>query len=505
MSLLFLPLLSLTFSVQPILIQRAIDNLSKLSFYLYLLLFAVISNFILQILQFNLMNKVAQSVVADIRSKLFAVFESLPLAYFDQTPVGRSVSRMTSDLEQLSESFSGGLLLVLMDCVNIIFIFAFMIYLNLRLTLIVTVFLIPIIFASKYYQEVFQKANLQARLELSKLNSFLHQSVVGIQIVQIHNAIAWAESKFQNINQQYFQANDESIKSDAQISAIIELLSLLSVVVLVWIASSGLKIWLSAGILIAFVQYCQFLFEPIRNLADRFSIIQSAFTALKRVDQVLAEKPENLAGQAITINPRQAIISFKNVYFRYKPDEDWVLENFSFDLYQGQKLGILGRTGAGKSTIIKLLIALYQIEKGSIEIFGQNINELSKTELREKISIIHQDSYIFAGNLLDNIYLSREVDLDNSEILNFVKLDPSLILSERAANISSGQQQVINFLRVYLGKPLVVVMDEATSKIDSATEKYLESKSEKFFQDKTVIVIAHRTESLKNCDLILQI
>jgi ATP-binding cassette subfamily B protein len=513
-SLLLLPLGSITYSIQPIIVQRAIDNLPSLWTYVAVLLAVVLLNFVLQILQFYLINKVGQGIVSDMRQKLFMHMEKLPLSFFDRTPVGRSVSRLTSDIEQLSESFAGGLILVLLDIVNIMGILAFMFYLNTKLTLIILAFLIPVFILSNFYQEKFQTANLQARVELSKLNSFLHQNIIGIKVVQIHNALNWTNQRFADINQKYFKANDESIKSDAQLSALIEMISLLAILVLIFICSKFFSdLVVSAGLIIAFIQYSQSLFEPIRNLTDRFTVIQSAFTALARIEEVFGENTElYLEGDLIEShkNHIEPVISFENVSFRYKPDSNWVLRDFNLKVFAGEKIGIVGRTGQGKSTLIKILTGMYQIENGSIKIYGKNINEISKKDLREKISVIHQDSYIFAGDLFENIYLNRNIDPDLNiqklhELLSEAQIDHKTELSERAANISSGQQQMINFLRVYVSDPLIVVLDEASSRIDESTEsvmhKYLNAK----FKDKTMILIAHRTKTLNECDRIIDL
>lgn len=523
-ALVLLPLSSFTYSVQPLILQKAIDgpltagNLDTLGIYVLALAAAVIANFLLQIYQFLLMNKVGQNVVANIRFELFAHLEKLSMRFFDRTPVGRSVSRITSDMEQLAESFVGGLVLILLDIFNVIGILAFMFYLNWKLSLAVSVFLIPIYFITGYYQEVYRKANLDARKELSALNSFLQQNIVGISVVQLLNSANKSMRKFAENNLGYFKANDESIRADAQLSAAIETISIIAIASLIYISmliilgKSAFIDGLTIGIILAFIQYAQSLFEPIRNLSDRFTIVQSAFTAIERMKQLLDEPIEIKDGTIDHIDSKNLTIEFKDVWFKYDIHEDshWILKGLSFKVEPGQKVAIIGRTGSGKSTIIKLLTRLYEPQRGEILIGGINIQDLKQSTLRELIAVVHQDSYIFAGDLDANINLNRDpAKLNTSLAKAFLelapKLDSKISLSERGANISAGEEQVINFARAVVTNPPILVLDEATSSVDVSTEKQIQKSLQEFLQNKTAIIIAHRLETTKFCDLVLKI
>ena len=520
--LLLLPLSSISFSIQPVIMQRAIDGpLSKGDFsglwvFALALGLAVLFNFFAQIWQFWLVNIIGQDLIASLRLKIFSHLERLPMSFFDKTPVGRSVSRITSDLEQLSESLAGGLVLVVLDLLNIVTILVFMLYLSPVFALVVSSFLIPIYFLSIYYQEKFRKANLDSRQELAKLNSFLQQNIVGISVVHALNSIKKSMRIFDDNNKKYFQANDQSIKADAQLSALIELVSLLAIVCLILLSlkiiDSTFHIPISIGIILAFIQYTQSLFEPIRNLTDKFTVIQSAFTALERVNQILEEKEEifdiknPLKIPALNTLQNQPLIEFKNVWFRYSPNLPWVLQNINLKIYPGQKVAFVGKTGAGKTSIIKLMTRLYEVTSGEILLGGVNIKDIAQDDLRAFIGTVHQDSYIFAGDLLHNIQLNRNYSqIDWSlvqDMLSKSSLKLETQLSERATNISSGEEQLINFARVFSAHPPVIILDEASAKIDVKTENHLQQVLTKHIKNKTLIYVAHRLETISHCDRI---
>jgi ATP-binding cassette subfamily B protein len=526
-ALLLIPLSLITFAAQPYILQRAIDdslknfNLEKLYFYVLLLFLAVFLNFIVQSSQFWLINLIGQNSVADLRLNLFDHLQKLPMTYFDKTPVGRNVSRITSDIEQLSESFAGGVIFLILDIFNVVGILIFMFLLNWKLCLVITFFLIPIVFLIIKYQTLYRTANLEARKKLSEANSFLQQNIVGISVVHALNSVKKSIDKFTISNKEFFDANDATIKADSQLSAYIELVSFFALVAMIFMSSLILKNGiLTIGTVLAFLQYTQALFEPIRNLSDRFSVIQSAFTAAERVDQLLEENLEKDEGLIEGVQITNEIFRLDKISFRYsrpldlKNEDskeeiftDWVLKDLSLVFEKNKKYALVGRTGCGKSTIIKLLTRLYEIDSGEIFFCGKNINRYKKNALRSYIAVIHQDSYIFAGTLRDNIKLNRdENELDwefIKPLLSLINLDLESELSERATNISSGEAQVINFARALITKPEVIVLDEATAKIDIKTEQVLQKFLEDYLQTRTAIIIAHRLETIKNCDQIL--
>lgn len=548
-----LPLASFAFAMQPTIIQKAIDgplstlsslqklsaeNMNELNFFVLILIVAIVVHSAIQIFQAFAINILGQRMIADIRLKLFKHLEKLPMSFFDRNPIGRSVTRITNDVENLAESFAGGLITTIADMLNIIAIVAFMLYLNWMLCITLLMFLYPMLLMARYFQRQYRRSNLKARKELSKLNSFLQQNIVGISVVQLLNSLKKNMRIFDDYNREYFKANDDSIKADSSFSAGIELVSLWAIAVLVlisyWIIQ---KDALSVGIVIAFLQYTQILFEPIRNLSDRFTIIQSGFTALERMQHLLNEpliiddatnarnikvkrgladsKEARLGNKSIVVrkdelilDPTKITIEFDNVWFAYESGQ-WILEGLSFKINPGETVAIVGKTGAGKSTIIKLLSRLYEPQKGSIKINDVDIREIKQNDLRELMAIIHQDSYIFAGDIESNIVLGRDLNKINMDLakpfLESFTLDLHDELSERAANISAGEEQVISFARAVVNNPPIVVLDEATAKIDLKTEKIIQESLDKFVQDKTCIIIAHRLETIKKANRVLVI
>ncbi len=534
--LLLLPLGSFVFSVQPTIMQRAIDGpitayasyaslsvfIQALAPYLFYLLAAIAFTFVIQINLLYSINYLGQHMVADIRAKLFEHLESLPMKFFDKTPVGRNVTRITNDMEQLADSFAGGLILTLVDIVNALGIVAFMCYLNLQLSLAVIILLIPMYFIARYFQEQFRKANTIARAELSRTNSFLQQCVVGIDVVQALDASSRSIAKFNEINQSYFKANDDSIKADSAFSAAIELVAIASIAILIYLSKEILLAGslISIGVIIAFLQYAQTLFDPIRNLSDRFSIIQAGFTAAERISELLEEPvtisdpdPDEMVRIADIEREHGAefpTIEFRHVYFNYGKNQ--VLSDFNLVIKPNQTLGIVGKTGSGKSTIIKLLTRLYEAEQGEILINGINIRRIPQEDLRTFIAVVHQDSYIFAGDLESNLVLARtNTDMKLikpcTDILasNGIKLDAQL--DQRGTNISAGEEQVISLARALVTRPRVLVLDEASSNIDLNTESKLLNLVKTYHQENnsTIIAIAHRLDTLAGFDTLLQL
>jgi ATP-binding cassette subfamily B protein len=534
--LLLLPLGSLAYSIQPTIMQRAIDGpisayasyaslsvfLIALTPYLGILLLAIVVNFFIQINMLYTINYLGQHLVADIRAKLFDHLEHLPMKFFDKTPVGRNVTRITNDMEQLADSFAGGLILTVVDIVNALGIIAFMCYLNLRLSFAVIFLLIPMYFIARYFQEQFRVANIKARAELSHLNSFLQQCVVGIDVVQALDASKQSMRKFGEINKRYFRANDDSIKADSAFSAAIELVAIVTIALLIYLSKeilfSGSLI--SIGVIIAFLQYAQTLFDPIRNLSDRFSIIQAGFTAAERISELL-EEPISI----VDVDSDQAVmledlarefgaefptIEFRHVYFSYGTSP--VLEDFNLVIKPAESLALVGKTGSGKSSIVKLLTRLYEAQQGEILINGVNIKRIALEDLRNFISVVHQDSYIFSGDLNSNIGLGRSnvemVMADTClEVLSKSGIALGTVLEQRATNISAGEEQVINFARALVTKPRILILDEASANIDVATEtKLLESlRNYRSHYPVTLIAIAHRLETVADFDRVVDI
>lgn len=531
LSLILLPLSSIAFSLQPYLMQRAIDgplkagNYAELQIYIIIFLGAILFNFCVHLMQIYVINSTAQKIITDIRLKLFDHLEKLPMTFFDKNPVGRSVTRLTSDVEQLSDSFAGGMISVIIDCLNIITIIVFMLVINWKLCLCVVSFLIPVIFLAKYFQDSFRKSNHLARQKLSVLNSFLQQNIVGISVVQMLNCADKNKRIFDASNQEYFKANDKSIWADANFSAGIELVSIFSLLALLFLSKEILLSQaLTIGVLLSFLQYAQSLFEPVRNLSDRFTIIQSGFTAAERINELLKEtgaiedKEQSLKhspapclveGNDSRDLKSEYLIEFNDVWFRYSDLEDspWILKGVSFSIKPYEFVAIVGATGSGKSSIIKLLTRLYEPQQGEIKINGHDLKDIPLADLREFMGVIHQDSYIFAGDLRSNIELRRtDIHLDRAKpFLDRLNMNLDTKLNERATNISSGEEQLINFARAVVSEAQLLILDEATAKIDLNTEAFIQEELEHFRKNRTLLVVAHRLETIKNADKVISI
>lgn len=531
LSLILLPLSSIAFSLQPYLMQRAIDgplkagNYTELQIYIVIFLGAILFNFFIHLMQIYVINSTAQKIITDIRLKLFDHLEKLPMTFFDKNPVGRSVTRLTSDVEQLSDSFAGGMISVIIDCLNIITIIVFMSVINWKLCLCIVSFLVPVAVLARHFQNSFRKSNHLARQKLSVLNSFLQQNIVGISVVQMLNCADKNKRIFDVSNQEYFKANDKSIWADANFSAGIELISLFSVLALLFLSKEILLSQaLTIGVLISFLQYAQSLFEPVRNLSDRFTIIQSGFTAAERINELLKEtgaiqdKEQSLKQSPVNYlneidNSKdlksEYLIEFDDVWFRYSDSEDspWILKGISFKIKPYEFVAIVGATGSGKSSIIKLLTRLYEPQQGEIKINGQNLKDIPLSDLRKFTGVIHQDSYIFAGDLRSNIELGRkDINLDRAKpFLNKLNMNLDTKLNERATNISSGEEQLINFARAIVSEAPLLILDEATAKIDLNTEAFIQEELEHFRKNRTLLVVAHRLETIKNADKVISI
>jgi ATP-binding cassette subfamily B protein len=406
---------------------------------------------------------------------------------------------------------------VIIDCLNIITIIVFMLVINWKLCLCIVSFLVPVVFLAKYFQDSFRKSNHLARQKLSVLNSFLQQNIVGISVVQMLNCADKNKRIFDVSNQEYFKANDKSIWADASFSAGIELVSILSVLALLFLSKEILLSQaLTIGVLISFLQYAQSLFEPVRNLSDRFTIIQSGFTAAERINELLKETgaiQDNENAETEINNSRDVkseyLIEFNDVWFRYSDSEDspWILKGVNFKIRPSEFVAIVGATGSGKSSIIKLLTRLYEPQQGEIKINGHDLKDIPLADLRRFTGVIHQDSYIFAGDLRSNIELGRkDINLDRAKpFLNKLNMNLDTKLNERATNISSGEEQLINFARAIVSEAQLLILDEATAKIDLNTEAFIQEELEHFRKNKTLLVVAHRLETIKNADKVISI
>lgn len=442
-----------------------------------------------------------------------------PLIFFHKTPVGKLVTRITNDVEALGDVFATGAIGILSDVVYILAIIVTIFTLQWQLASLLVFLLIPVTGLIIYFQKQYRKANYTAREELSVLNSMLQENVMGINVVQLFQREKYNSELFRTVNERYRIAIDKTIFHDSAVSATLEWISLVAIAAVLWIGGIFiLQDSLTFGILSAFILYAQRLFDPLRQFADKFTMFQSGFTAIERISELMnipveiQDRHDNISFDENADQGKVGEIRFENVSFAYKPDE-YILKNLNFTINPGEKIAIVGPTGAGKSSIIRLLCRLYEPNQGRILVDGIDIRDITQAELRRHIGVILQESFIFAGDVRRNITLGEEYSLTEIEeaakvtnVDRFIRQLPDgydTILRERGANLSGGQKQLLAFARVAIRNPNILVLDEATSSLDVATEADTQEALEKLLVGKTAIIIAHRLSTIRNVDKIL--
>ena len=514
-------LLSFLGPIRPMLINYAIDNfiiisdpenLLKITVLLIALLFC--EGFI-QFFYIYLSTWIGQNVIKDLRAKIFKHIISLKMAYFDQTPIGQLVTRCVSDIETIADIFTQGLLVIIGDLLKLIAVISIMFYLDWRLA-IVSMLTIPLLLvATAWFKRNIKSAFQDVRERVSQLNTFVQERIVGMSIIQIFNREDAEFKKFQKINAAHRDAHLRSIFYYAVFFPIVEILSAISIGLVVWYggqeALTGNKI--TIGELISFILLIHMMFRPIRQLADRFNILQMGIVGSERVFRVLDNEDKiNDVGKMDLVDVRGDIL-FDDVYFSYT-GYDYVLKNFSFKLEAGKFLALVGRTGAGKTSVINILSRYYEIQKGSIKIDGININNFSLNSLRNYIALVQQDVFLFSDSILNNVTLFNQ-DVSRADVVlaakeigvhDFINSLPNnydYVVGERGVTLSSGQRQLIAFLRIYVRNPKILILDEATSSIDTLTEGLLQQALIKLTHHRTTIVIAHRLSTIIAADKIL--
>lgn len=534
LSLALLIPLSLAGAIQPLIVGQAISLLRKEPTWSFLqsfstdnalnllavtLLISIIIRTAFQAYQGFLVQKVGQEITAFVRQDLFNHITSLSSNFFHKTPVGKLVTRISNDVEALGDVFATGAIGILSDLVYIFVIIITIFTLQWQLASILVLMLIPVTGLIIYFQKQYRDANYAAREELSVLNSMLQENVVGINIVQLFRRERYNSEIFRTVNDRYRVAIDKTIFHDSAVSATLEWVSLIAIAGVLWLG--GILILqnnLSFGILSAFILYSQRLFDPLRQFADKFTMFQSGFTAIERISELMSipieiKDRENTVSlyHSLTKENASGEIVFENVSFGYNKDE-YVLKNLNFTIKSGEKIALVGPTGAGKSSIIRLLCRLYEPTEGRILVDGVDIRDITQTELRSHIGVILQESFIFAGDVKRNITLGETYDfLEIKKAAKLTNIDSFIDrlpqgydteLRERGANLSGGQKQLLAFARVAIRNPNILVLDEATSSLDVATEAETQSALEHLLTNKTAIIIAHRLSTIRNVDRI---
>lgn len=484
-----------------------------------LLLVTVIIRFGLQSVQGFLVQKVGQEITADIRNDLFAHVLSLAIRFFDRTPVGQLITRLTSDVEALGDVFSTGAVGIVSDLFSILVIVVFMFLQQWQLASMLVFLLIPVTGLIIYFQHRYRRANYKAREELSALNSNLQENIMGISIVQLFRRESYNADLFRQINRRYVTAIDRTIFYDSAVSATLEWIAFIAVAGVLWVG--GVQVVgeaLTLGTLSTFILYSQRLFFPLQQLAEKFTAIQAGLTAVERINDLMNQPveirdPETPSRLPVHSNHQPlGEVRFAGVSFAYK-EEDWVLKDLDFCIHPGEKVAIVGPTGAGKSSIIRLLCRLYEISKGQILVDGVDVRDLPQAELRRHVGVILQDGFLFAGDVKSNISLGEEYSLEavkaaaeQMNVAQFIEALPDgyhTILRERGTNLSGGQKQLLAFARAAIRNPRILVLDEATASLDVGTEAVIQEALERLLVGRTAIIIAHRLSTIRNVDRIL--
>jgi ATP-binding cassette subfamily B protein len=545
---LLLPL-SIAGAVQPLIIGQAISlirsenqtwsflkdrSLSEgLNILIGLLLLTIVIRLVFVAVQGFLVVKVGQQMTAWIREDLFEHVTSLAARFFDRTPVGRLITRLTSDVEALGDVFSTGAIGIIGDVLSILVIAVTMFFLQWQLALMLLFMLLPVTGLIVYFQQRYRKANYKAREELSALNSMLQENITGINVVQLFRREYFNAEMFREVNNRYIKEVDKTIFHDSAVSATLEWISFIAVAGVLWLGGwLVLRETLSFGALSAFVLYAQRLFDPLRRFAEKFTMLQAGFTAVERISDIMNEPieirdPEGLQVKRLQVESSTSSnfqpsnlqpktlsgeIRFEHVWFAYKHDE-YVLKDLNFTIHPGEKVALVGPTGAGKSSIIRLLCRLYEPTQGRILVNGIDIRDLPQAELRRYVGVILQEGFLFAGDVKSNIALGESYSFEEiqsaaqvTNVAGFIEQLPQgydTQLRERGTNLSGGQKQLLAFARAAIRDPSILVLDEATASLDVGTEALIQQALDRLLERRTAIIIAHRLSTIRYVDRIL--
>ncbi|GIV61405.1 MAG: ABC transporter ATP-binding protein [Rhodothermaceae bacterium] len=529
-ALAFLSVMTVAFlgPLRPKLVQLAIDrhivagDLDGLQHMIFLLVLVLLGEGVLAFVNSYLTQWIGQQAIYDLRTKVYRHIQRQPLAFFDRTPIGRLITRVTSDVESLSQVLSAGVVTILGDLFRIVFIAYFMFSLNWRLAL-VTLAVVPVmLWATMWFKKKVREQYRETRKQVARLNAFLQEHITGMRIVQLFNREREELRRFRQINDDHRQAHIKTIFYFALFWPAIDLIASTALGLVIWVGGvNAMTSTVTLGVLIAFIQYARQFFEPIRNLSDQFNTLQSAMAGAERIFDLL-DHDEALPEPAdpVRLDRVRGHIAFRNVWFAYDPppedggEPNWILRDVSFEAEPGQTVAIVGATGAGKTTIINLLLRFYEVQRGQILVDGVDIRRLRLADLRRHIGLVLQDVFLFSGSIARNITLEdasiprerveaavREIGADR-----FIERLPDRYehdVRERGLSLSHGQRQLLSFVRALVYDPEILVLDEATSSVDTETEQAIQAALERLLRGRTSLVIAHRLSTIQHADQIL--
>ncbi len=481
----------------------------------------LVVGFALQYAQITVMQRVGQETMYDLRGAIFSKMQRLPMSFYDRSPVGRLVTRVTTDVDALNELFAAGLVTMINDVFLLVIMAGWMLKWNWRLAL-ASFGVVPLILVvTVLFRTRVRDANRRIRTAIARINSFLQEHISGMAVVQLFNRERKARKQFAKLNETHMLAYKDAILAFALFYPAVEFLSWSAIALLLWyggreVLSGALQI----GVIVAFAQYSQRFFRPIQDLSEKFNILQTAMASSERIFKLLDE-PVAIASpaEALALEKARGEIEYRNVWFAYRggaepAEEDWVLRDVSFRVAPGQTVAIVGHTGAGKTTIIQLLLRFYDVQRGEILLDGIDIRRFNVQELRRHFGIVLQDPFLFSGTLESNVRLGTD-GIDGAAVERalaevglgeFVRSLPGGIaapVTERGATFSVGQRQLVSFARALAHNPRFMILDEATSSVDTKTELLIRDALDRLLEGRTAVVIAHRLSTIQHADLIL--
>lgn len=515
-------LLAVVAPVRPFLIKYTLDNYILKGEYNGLLMMTIVMLALLvvqSLIQYShtlLTNTLGQSAIRDLRINVFNHISKLKLKFFDKTPIGQLITRTVSDMETISDIFSEGLIVIIGDVLQVIAIIGVMLYADWTLTLMVLLPMPLLIFATSIFQRSIKSAFQEIRTEVSNLNTYLQEHITGISIIQYFAREEQEYSKFKKINSRYRDANIRSNWYYSIFFPVVEIISAMSLGLLVWYGAQRIlskPLDVTPGTIAEFILYISMLFRPIRELADKFNTLQMGMVGAERVFKVLDTQQMTRNDGVYAPKKMDGMISFDKVWFAYN-EENYVLKNLSFEVKAGQTIAMVGATGAGKSSTINILNRFYEIQKGEIKVDGVNIEEYELSYLRNKIATVLQDVFLFSDTIFNNITLNNS-EITMEEVVDaaqkvgahdFIERLPGgyqYNVMERGATLSAGQAQLISFIRAMVYNPSILVLDEATSSVDTESEMLIQQAIDRLMKGRTSIVIAHRLSTIQKADQII--